>query len=118
MDDLLTAALADAADALVELMPDTAGVVATTLSPDGYGGQTATETVAATVPCRWVRLAGQELLAAQRVAPSATVAVTVPYGTAVSRSNALRVAGLRLEVIWVADGTFKAQTRCLCAEVA
>ena len=118
MDELLAAALADAAEALVDLMPDTVEVVATSLTPDGYGGQTATETVTATVPCSWVRLTGQELLAAQKVAPSATVAVTVPHGTAASRSDALRVAGMRLEVLWVADGTFKAQLRCLCAEVA
>ena len=118
MDALLAAALADAAGALVDLMPDTADVVRVTLSPDGYGGQIATEDVVATVPCRWARLTGQELLAAAKVAPSATVAVTVPRGTPVTRSDALVVGGTRFEVLWVADGTLKAQTRCYCAEVA
>jgi hypothetical protein len=110
-------AIASAGQDLAVLRPESAQVLRSVSEPDGYGGQTSTESVVAAVGCRRKMLSGRDLASAAKLAPSASWKVVLDPGTDVTVSDALLVDGTRYEVVWVGGGTFAAELPCFC-EVA
>lgn len=87
-----------------QFQTDTAEIMRTTLVTNAAGGQTETETVVATVPCRLQEQRAASVIGQERAEGGRVVAVTewrafLPAGTDVRPADRLLVNGTRYEVI-------------------
>ena len=88
---------------LAPLLTDTAEIRRTTTTANAEGGQTETEAVVATVPCRLEAQSSSSAIGSERAEGGRVVAVTLwtcylPAGTDVRPQDALMVNGVRYEV--------------------
>lgn len=103
-------------------LPDSARVLRKVTSSDGMGGRVVTWATAATVACRLAAASGAERVIGERITPSNTYTVTMPYGTDVRQADRVEVtvgsAAARLfEVAALLSGSNETARRVLCTEV-
>jgi hypothetical protein len=117
--------LAGMRETLTASLPNTCALITDTKASDGHGGQTATPTVGATIPCRISpRLAtgtGQlkdaETIEGERLIAQAPWMVTLSYGVAVDAVQRIRCLedGREFEAFAVLDPrSWSLDTRILC----
>jgi head-tail adaptor len=82
------------------LLPDTANILAGTLTPDGAGGQTVTwGTVAGTIACRLDPVRGREIDIGGQVQAFYGFVLTLPHGTTITAQHRVEVGGGTFAVV-------------------